>query len=149
MKRWSAKDVDRLRSQGKVADDKIGQRKKKKGHEHSKPNLPAQAKRSREKDWIEWNLLYWCNQNALELLHEHRFDDSRKYRFDYAIPALKIAVEYEGGIFMRHSGHNTPAHYTKDTEKYNLAQRLGWRVLRFTALNYKNMLAELNKNFAA
>ena len=28
----------------------------------------------------------------------------------------------------------------------NAAQALGWKVLRFTALNYKDLITELNKN---
>jgi hypothetical protein len=30
-----------------------------------------------------------------------------------------------------------------DCEKYNAAQLLGWKVLRFTAINYKNLASIL------
>jgi len=52
-----------------------------------------------------------------------------------AIPALKVAVEYEG-IYGK-SRHTTMSGYTGDCEKYNEAQILGWRVLRFTAKNIR------------
>lgn len=100
---------------------------------------------SKEKDWMGWNLLYWCNEKAVTLEEEYRFMEDRRFRFDWAIPSLKIAIEYEG-LFSEKSGHTTPKGYTKDADKYNSAQQLGWIVLRFTPLNYKNLLAELNKN---
>lgn len=69
----------------------------------------------------------------------------RRFRFDYAIPDKKIAIEFEGleSIDLRGkripSGHLTPVGYTKDCEKYNLAAINGWTVLRFTALNYETI----------
>ncbi|MBK7885496.1 MAG: hypothetical protein IPJ81_18155 [Chitinophagaceae bacterium] len=102
-------------------------------------------KKNKHLDWMGWNLLYWCNEHAVILEEEHQFNPERKWRFDWAIPALKIAIEYEGGIFMEKSGHTSARGMTKDTDKYNSAQALGWVVLRFTALNYKNLLTELNK----
>jgi len=44
------------------------------------------------------------------------------------------------------SRHTSISGYTKDTEKYNLAGSCGWQVRRFTALNYKDLLTELNKH---
>lgn len=59
------------------------------------------------------------------------FGKPRKWRFDYAIPEHKIAIEIEGGHW---SGgrHNTGAGFVKDMEKYNAAAMLGWRVIRCT-----------------
>lgn len=34
----------------------------------------------------------------VEMVAEHRFHPFREWRFDYAIPELKIALEVEGGI---------------------------------------------------
>jgi len=70
----------------------------------------------------------------LEYKSEHKFLENRKFRFDYAIPQLKIGIEYEG-LFSNKSRHTTVSGYTKDTEKYNLAVLNGWRVLRYTAIN--------------
>jgi len=62
---------------------------------------------------------------------EYRFHETRKWRFDFAWPRVKLAVECDGGLF---SGgrHTRGAGYAKDTEKFNTAVLLGWRVLHFT-----------------
>lgn len=62
---------------------------------------------------------------------EHRFAADRKFRFDRAFPAYKIAIELEGGV---HTGgrHTRGYGFEKDCEKYNLAALLGWIVLRYT-----------------
>lgn len=61
--------------------------------------------------------------------------NNRRYRFDFAVPEKKIAVEYEG-IIATKSRHTSIIGYTNDCEKYNLAAVNGWRVIRLTALNY-------------
>lgn len=103
-------------------------------------NIP---KRSKEKEWLSWNLMYWSNEKALILETEYRFDDTRKWRSDWALPALKILIEYEG-LFSDKSRHTTVKGFTGDTDKYNRAQALGWKVIRLTAINYKTALTELN-----
>jgi len=74
----------------------------------------------------------------IDFIAEHRFHETRQWRFDIAIPSLKIAIEYEG-IMSRKSRHTTVTGYTKDCEKYNAATIAGWRVLRYNALNYKSV----------
>lgn len=79
--------------------------------------------------------------NALSILgipftREYKFSDKRNYRFDIAIPAAKIAIEYEGGIYTN-GAHTRAKGYAKDTRKYNLAALEGWTVLRYTADNEK------------
>jgi len=61
---------------------------------------------------------------------EYRFDETRKWRFDTAIPSVKLAVEYEGGLFTQ-GRHIRPAGYISDMEKYNAAAAAGWCVLRY------------------
>ncbi len=90
---------------------------------------------------------------------QHKFHPVRLWRFDFAWPAHRVAVEMEGGIisiavtcnhcrkpvlrFNRRSrkwqrvwavmgGHTTTEGFIKDCEKYNAAAELGWRVLRYT-----------------
>ncbi len=75
---------------------------------------------------------------------EHRFHHERMFRFDWAFPDLMIAIEYEG-LMSKKSGHTTIGGYTKDCEKYNLAQIEGWKVLRYTAVNYQNLERDLKK----
>lgn len=63
---------------------------------------------------------------------EHKGINGRKFRFDCANVADKIAVEIEGGIWMPKGAHNTGIAMSKDMEKYNLAVLEGWRILRYT-----------------
>ena len=68
---------------------------------------------------------------------EHRFHDTRRWRFDFAWPEQKIALEIDGGIWMRtedgrSKGHAHPVRFVQDCEKMNEAAILGWRVLRAT-----------------
>ena len=78
----------------------------------------------------------WCR--------EYKFCDERKFKFDWALPmpGRKIAIEYEG-LMSEKSGHTTITGYTSNCDKYNLACILGWKVLRYTALNYKNLESDL------
>jgi hypothetical protein len=113
-------------------------------------NVTIAAPRSKGIIWLDLNLQYWCNERSLQLLcaankNELQFDPERKWRFDYAIPALKIAVEYEGGIFMQRSGHNSHTGIQRDVDKYTRAQVLGWQVIRVTAKNYTTVLKTLNE----
>lgn len=64
-------------------------------------------------------------------VREMLFDPGRAWRFDFAFPAARLAVEIEGGAW---SGgrHVTPRGFIADCEKYNAAAVAGWRVLRFT-----------------
>lgn len=61
---------------------------------------------------------------------EFRFAPPRRFRFDFAWPEERIALEVDGGRWMpgggRHAGDG-------DYEKLNLAATLGWRVLRVTS----------------
>lgn len=65
-------------------------------------------------------------------LARHEYDAGRRWRFDFAYPDRKIAIECEGGAF---SGgrHTRGAGFEKDAEKYSEAAVRGWTVLRFTA----------------
>jgi very-short-patch-repair endonuclease len=63
---------------------------------------------------------------------EYRFHPTRMWRFDFCWPQIKLAVEIEG-----RGRHQTFAGFREDTCKYNEAVRLGWRVLRFCAADYR------------
>lgn len=69
-----------------------------------------------------------------ECVKEFRFHPVRRWRFDYALPSHKIALEVEGGVW---SGgrHTRPQGFLGDIEKYNTATLLGWRVFRTTPEN--------------
>lgn len=67
----------------------------------------------------------------VECIKEHKFHPIRKWRFDYAIPEHKIALEVEGGVWTG-GRHTSPKGFLNDMEKYNTATLMGWRVLRTT-----------------
>jgi len=90
---------------------------------------------------------------------EFRFHEVRQWRFDWAVPELRVAVEYDGhgttGRMKRKGpqaeasgdaagaaagdavgGHGSVGGLAKDAEKGNAAALAGWRVLRFTALHF-------------
>lgn len=60
---------------------------------------------------------------------EYRFDPVRRWRLDYAWPAYKVAVEVQGGIWVR-GKHGRGSGIEKDQEKLNAAQVAGWIVLQ-------------------
>lgn len=93
-----------------------------------------------EKDNMKFTLL----DLKLPFVQELVFFKGRRFRFDFAIPDYKIGLEYEG-INSFKSRHTSITGYTRDTEKYNLAVCNGWRVLRYTALNYTDMRRDVLK----
>lgn len=146
---WNENDIKRLAKKNKIRGFKL------QGGANFTPGnkITPEQKRSAQKDWMELNLQYWCNNRSVTLVKEHVFDvpkqlhgqeiPRRQWRFDFCIPAFMVAIEYEG-IFAVKSGHTTLKGYTSDANKYNRAQQLGWKVLRFTAANYKETIKELD-----
>ena len=67
---------------------------------------------------------------------EYRLHPTRRWRFDYAWPDHKIALEVEGGVFTR-GRHTRGKGFLGDIAKYNEATRLGWRVFRCTPQQMK------------
>ena len=87
------------------------------------------------------------NDLSCEYVKEHKFHDSRKWRFDYAIPGNKIGIEIEGGTWgIKKSRHTTGAGYEGDCYKYNAAAVLGWRLLRYTTNMIKKNPAQVSKD---
>lgn len=67
----------------------------------------------------------------VECVKEYKFHPTRRWRFDFAIPEYKIAIEIDGGVWT-YGRHNRSAGYIADMEKMNAAASLGWIVLKFT-----------------
>ena len=63
-------------------------------------------------------------------VREYRFCE-RRWRFDFAYPDRKLAIECEGAVW---SGgrHTRGKGFIADCPKYNRATVLGWDILRFT-----------------
>lgn len=89
----------------------------------------------------------WTAHGIPQPVCEYRFALPRKYRFDYAWIEEKVALEIEGGIWIkgfsgRGGAHSLPSNILRDMEKGNLAGKLGWRVFRFTPREFKNGTAQ-------
>lgn len=98
----------------------------------SERKAPRVQRRRKGSD-LEEGFAYWVKVAKLPVPErEYQFHPTRKWRFDFAWPDKKIAVEMEGGVWI-FGGHNRGGGYNKDCEKYNEAVKLGWKVLRFTA----------------
>lgn len=80
----------------------------------------------------------------IPFVQELKFHSIRKFRFDFAIPDLMIAIEYEG-LNSEKSGHTTLVGYTEDCVKYNLAAIDGWSILRYTAVNVESLAKDLRE----
>lgn len=64
-----------------------------------------------------------------QCVKEYRFHPVRQWRFDYALPMHKVALEVEGGVWTQ-GRHTRPQGFLGDIEKYNTATVMGWRVVR-------------------
>ncbi|WP_445454082.1 hypothetical protein [Flavobacterium sp. 25HG05S-40] len=141
-KRWNDDDLVNLKNKGFKVDEQI-KINTDIVMSHLKPPPIKVEKISIEKNAIGFILKSFHQHDIIPYyVTEHQFDEKRKYRFDWAIPSLKLAIEYEG-IFSDKSGHTTVGGYTKDVKKYNLATVQGWKILRYTALNYSDLAQDI------
>jgi hypothetical protein len=93
---------------------------------------------------------FTLKHSKIEFIPEFLFVPGRKYKADIFIPVINCLIEYEGLVFKPNdkgttgkSGHTTATGYSSNCEKYNLATLLGFRLLRYTAMNYKNMMNDV------
>lgn len=71
------------------------------------------------------------------MLQQHQFHQTRKWRFDFAWPAEKLALEVDGGTWVA-GRHSRGAGMAADCEKQAAAVIAGWRVLRCTTDHVKS-----------
>jgi hypothetical protein len=84
----------------------------------------------------------WLKSKGIAYELEHKFHPKRKWRADIAIPSLNVLVEFEG-IIATKSRHTSVTGFTNDCEKYNQAQLIGWKVLRYTVLNKSQFFTDI------
>src|SRR4051812_32112066 len=75
-----------------------------------------------------WALLY---ANLPEPVRQHPIlnpKTNRHWKLDFAWVEEKLAVEVQGGSFVR-GGHNTAVGQASDYERHNALTRMGWRIL--------------------
>lgn len=139
---WSEKDLQNLKDKGFLIDDRT--------NSNSGEIAPIKPKKKIEKISVEKNTIAFVLMSFKQkgmisnFVTEHQFDSMRKFRFDWAVIDLKLAIEYEG-VISEKSRHTSLGGFSNDCTKYNLAIANGWRVLRYTALNYQNLEEDLNK----
>lgn len=113
LSRWAQDDIAR----------KLGG--KPKGRRYKRPRIDMAPL------WVQaWDA--YCSERFKQMppwIPEYRFDNTRRWRFDWARPFNRIAVEVDGGRWMPGGGrHGSDA----DREKMNAAAADGWRVFRFS-----------------
>jgi len=87
----------------------------------------AKVKSIEESSGLECKFLYlWEMLSKHKLEKEYKFHPVRKWRFDYAHPKSKIAIEIEGINTHKMGRHQTLVGYSKDCEKYNQAITEDW-----------------------
>jgi len=86
------------------------------------------------------------NPDAKDLEREVQFHPERKWRFDFAHRAARVAIEIEGGLHSSRRAnvrgksmlivggrHNSAEGFMGDCEKYAAATFQGWAVIRLAA----------------
>lgn len=73
----------------------------------------------------------WREIGGPPMYAEFKFHPTRKWRFDFAHPASRTAVEIEGATWAG-GRHSRGSGYAADCEKYNAAGLAGWTVFRLT-----------------
>lgn len=147
---WKLSDVEEKLQKGRIQGYVMKDHKKQPLKEPSGKIVSKHfTQRSKEKDFIAWCLWDFAQRHGVLLYQEYKFaeEEGRRFRFDWCIPdpRFMIAVEYDGGILDRNSGHTSVRGMQRDMIKGNLAQSLGYKVLRFSVLDYKTLPQALKK----
>lgn len=123
--------------QENMAKRRIAQQARRAGQPISAAKAAQLAKLEQQREKAEalarkFRLL--CAHNGLPLpTREHSFHGTRGWRFDFAFVDERVAVEVEGGLWVKGGGrHNRGRGYLQDLEKYNAASVAGWTLIRVT-----------------
>lgn len=78
-------------------------------------------------------LVQQCEVAGVKLEPEFKFHPERRFKADWKVNGHMVLVEYEGGLYSSGKrGHSSIAGIQRDIEKANLAQILGYIVIRVT-----------------
>ena len=82
----------------------------------------------------------WPTPEREVAFHEkgYIYQKRRMWRFDFAWPDLMLAVEIDGGLWSPRSGHRSPAGLSSDRVKDAVAQLMGWTILHFTEVHWRD-----------
>ena len=94
---------------------------------HKRANISLAKKRLHDRVALQ---LYGLPKPVPELT----FHPKRKWRFDYAWPEEKVALEIHGATY-KNGRHTRGLGFARDREKMNEAQLLGWIVIEATVDN--------------
>ena len=67
---------------------------------------------------------------GMTCVDEYKFLPNRKFRIDHFFPEANLAVEEEGGVYIR-GAHCRPTRFCSDMEKYNLMTEQKIFLLRY------------------
>lgn len=80
----------------------------------------------------ECKMAIHLKEENIEFIHDYKFLKDRKFLIDFALLKYKIGIEVEG-ITKEGGRHQRMVGFMNDCEKYNLAAKEGWKILRIPA----------------
>ena len=92
-------------------------------------------KQKKKLDRMRWQLHLSRDlkvSNIRDFKEEYIFHPHRRWRFDFAFPDKKLAIEIDGGIWGAKGGHTTGVGYQNDRDKDEADLLMGWIVYRCT-----------------
>lgn len=94
-----------------------------------KQKLPSRKQKKADLGLFIIALQATAKNLALGYQVEYCFHPTRKWRFDFAIPDCKLAVEFDGGQWAPSGGRHSR---DSDRVKLNAARELGWTVFQYS-----------------
>ena len=78
-----------------------------------------------------WRIVLGESIEVPQPVPEYRFDETRKWRLDWAWPddSIRVGVEVDGGVFAPGGGRHAK---DSDREKTNALSAAGWLIFRFS-----------------
>lgn len=81
---------------------------------------------------LEETLDFQLRAVGLNPKRQYKFHPTRNFRADFCFPEHRLIVEVNGGVWMPKSGHSSGVGISRDYEKSNIAQLMGYAYLQFT-----------------